>query len=621
LEIPGDAAFVFGSNGSWCRLGPAGLTHQGVLSHPVTDAVAAGPWVAVWPWVASAEGVAGSILDASDGRTVREFEADAGGGVMALVPIPDRGLAVLRTQAHAGGPGRIELVDARTGTLQWSLPPGDMIGRPAPVGDEGDIVLELPEGLTRLDRSARPSARRARRNRPTDFLPFGDGSEALAVGWDGHVELLRSADLATRVADRTPTAGLGLAASGGGPRRLLTLTSEGTALVTDFPGFWSAPNLPGPTKATWIPDHDAVFVVSGDGHAAVLGLPGWQPRWVQDLAWAGPVEHLAVDPGGTWAAVATSGGQYAVLATASGGTVTAGFRDGRITGLLFDGRGSLVILRGGAGLDVVDIEAGTIGSRAGGMASARVLPDGRLLRATPDRAWTVCHLRPLRCDVTPIPRADGDDAGVDRSRRPVDAAAGLTLIPGRGSIRLLDADGLEVRTWRGQPSGELSHGSGRVCATALAPGGRRAASGTLDGGVAFWDLDRGTVLAALPPRSNPVGAIHFVDEALAAVVWTDGLVVLVSVDTAAVRWEGHGAAAQSVELEADTSGRRVLVAGSDTWDLLDLTGLESLGPELLRRTNLRVCRADRRVVPVVPFPRAGTPWAPAEACDGPSRVP
>ena len=37
-----------------------------------------------------------------------------------------------------------------------------------------------------------------------------------------------------------------------------------------------------------------------------------------------------------------------------------------------------------------------------------------------------------------------------------------------------------------------------------------------------------------------------------------------------------------------------------------------------QRSNLRVCRKDQTVVPVVPFPTDSSPWAPDEACTGTS---
>lgn len=49
---------------------------------------------------------------------------------------------------------------------------------------------------------------------------------------------------------------------------------------------------------------------------------------------------------------------------------------------------------------------------------------------------------------------------------------------------------------------------------------------------------------------------------------------------------------------------------ADRTDLLDAAA---------QRSNLRVCRGDHTVVPVVPFPADNSPWAPDEACTGTSR--
>jgi len=49
---------------------------------------------------------------------------------------------------------------------------------------------------------------------------------------------------------------------------------------------------------------------------------------------------------------------------------------------------------------------------------------------------------------------------------------------------------------------------------------------------------------------------------------------------------------------------------ADRTDLLDAAA---------QRSNLRVCRGDHTVVPVVPFSADNSPWAPDEACTGTSR--
>jgi serine/threonine protein kinase/WD40 repeat protein len=140
----------------------------------------------------------------------------------------------------------------------------------------------------------------------------------------------------------------------------------------------------------------------------------------------------------------------------------------------------------------------------------------------------------------------------------------------------------------------------------MAPRGERVWAWPRDGsGSPAWTgRVTGNVHVSLPTADNPIVALR----------GTEGATTLVDQQTGRTRHRLPVGFAR-----ADTIGTQVLVgslhAATRTvavWDVAELPeDPVAVAPTL---TNLRVCRDDLRVVPVIPFDAVDGPWAPASAC-------
>ena len=128
--------------------------------------------------------------------------------------------------------------------------------------------------------------------------------------------------------------------------------------------------------------------------------------------------------------------------------------------------------------------------------------------------------------------------------------------------------------------------------------------------VAFTPDGAGVITAASPVELNVPGESTEAPEAL---------------DTARL-WDarsgqqrrafpGHGGGV--IDVAVSPSGARLAAVSHEGHVRIWSTGLAETGGaiEAGAQTNLRVCRADHRVVPVLPFPPPESAWAPDAACE------
>jgi WD40 repeat protein len=141
-----------------------------------------------------------------------------------------------------------------------------------------------------------------------------------------------------------------------------------------------------------------------------------------------------------------------------------------------------------------------------------------------------------------------------------------------GTARLWDARTCALRH-------VLTGHDGHVQRVVFAPGGRLLASGGKDGTVRLWDTRTGALVTVFGGHTGSIVDLRFVKPD------GGGVPVLLSLDYRGVlrRWRTPDSASGDLAAVAEV-------------------------------TNLRVCRSSDVVVPVVPFPRASGPWAPASAC-------
>jgi WD40 repeat protein len=134
-----------------------------------------------------------------------------------------------------------------------------------------------------------------------------------------------------------------------------------------------------------------------------------------------------------------------------------------------------------------------------------------------------------------------------------------------------------VRTRGGPPKKLTGHG-GAVTDVAFSPDGKRLVSASEDGSARVWDLSLGAALEVSDPFGGAVDGVRFVGD--------DRLLLY-----------GRGVNGGSVALlksPPPDRGASVLSTGAVT--------------------NLRVCRSNYAVVPIVPPPAAESVWAPDELC-------
>ncbi len=145
------------------------------------------------------------------------------------------------------------------------------------------------------------------------------------------------------------------------------------------------------------------------------------------------------------------------------------------------------------------------------------------------------------------------------------------------------------------------------------------ATGGIDGRARIWLAD-GTLLHDLTSHGSPVRAVRFLhDGDVLAAAALDGTLRYWDARTARLLHTAAGIEDPHPPLLPAANGRRVVISASDcTVRFLRVPDLKSGGQTLMSTgdlTNLRVCPDTFDVIPVNPYPDAGTVWAPADRCE------
>lgn len=247
----------------------------------------------------------------------------------------------------------------------------------------------------------------------------------------------------------------------------------------------------------------------------------------------------------------------------------------------------------------------------------RELAGGPLTGSDPRVAWAgdsllVGHGETGRVDVWTI-EPPGRARVLDHA---IPGQRGVATVAGSpdGGVAIAGLYGGGVAAWR-LPGGErIDLGVLREDPIRVATDGRWAVAASRVGEVAMWDLDSGALLGRHQLRGAPTclrlaGSVVIVGDAEGRVVWW-------TPDQPAVERVAHAGAVRA--LVPDPEHDRVWSAGDDGTAWGWPTGMVDTPAFDLRSTgaltNLRVCRENGEVVPVVPWPDPASIWAPEAAC-------
>ncbi|MBI5488599.1 MAG: hypothetical protein HY905_14795 [Deltaproteobacteria bacterium] len=213
------------------------------------------------------------------------------------------------------------------------------------------------------------------------------------------------------------------------------------------------------------------------------------------------------------------------------------------------------------------------------------------------------------------------------------ALTGLAFASATGLLVTASWDGA-IRLWNpadGMLSRTIGGDWGSVLAAGVAPDGRTIVGALGDASLRQWNPSDGSLLHQLGQREMSTGglgsAVAFSfspDGQWMAVGWADGMIqVTDATGTMVVGWFGGrfflgGTGGPSNALFAPGGSQLAFwptrrESPVRLWDV-HIPTVEEAMEVTGRRTNLRVCRESRAVVPVVPYPPADFVWAPEASC-------
>ncbi len=362
------------------------------------------------------------------------------------------------------------------------------------------------------------------------------------------------------------------------------------------------------------PDGRAVWVVDRDPRTVRRWEPTAGGRLGPPLRHPTRVTALAVSDDGKSVATGCAGGgqQIRVWDAVTGELRRALEARGEVRGIVFAGGGRSVLAAQAEGNDrdpnaVVcgwEVETGQVlgtpFSLPARVDAVSLSPDGRTLLTSARteklvRRWEVPGGRtlgvmfPHQGSVRAVAFSPDGRAvltgGEDHRARLWDSASGRQLAVlyhrepvtavgfGTDSRTVLTASpGDAVRAWRGpafaEPLRRLPHG-GRVLALAVAPDGRRIATGSDDGQARVWETDVGQPVRVVKslPHPSPLSAVAFSPDGkfLATGMHQDGEARLWDLDTGQYIPLNHGDPVRQLAFSPD--GRRVATVGygRDAW--------------------------------------------------------
>lgn len=161
----------------------------------------------------------------------------------------------------------------------------------------------------------------------------------------------------------------------------------------------------------------------------------------------------------------------------------------------------------------------------------------------------------------------------------------------------------------------------QVVDVAISPDGRRIATASWDTTARIWDRKTGALLHVLAGHDNHVQmAVFSPDGRFVATGSKDSTVRLWSVESGELITVLYGHLGTIVDIRFSADGTSLVSLDyrgtARKWRLEPAVWWPDPVAATGALTNLRVCRNNKRVVPVAPFPPATTIWAPEALCQG-----
>lgn len=573
----------------------------------------------------------GWLASASRDETVRIWETVSGRPLSVLShEKPVSALAVLGSSVISASGDEVSVWDAKTGDRRFTLGGhGEGVLRLAAC-DAPVIVAGATRGTTRVWDAAAGALK----------MEIPHPSETVALSPDGRVAATGHADGRVRLWDVAAGALTGELAGHTGPIAALTFSADGTRLVSaaeDDVASWRV------AEAALVSRHighrDVVHDVALRGALLVTGSADRslrlfdvheRPRWLdrQDglvaathapdgshalLVWKNRAKVVRGDEvlsdvpldgaraagwidGSTWMVQEQRG----LRAFTSTGSLSITLSDLEPTHTSF-GSGRFALLERGA-LVIGDAERRCTAKGAAKSDKGKLLvsPAGDGVVVADGRMATL-----FSTDCARGPELRGHEANV--------AALGwsptgrFVVTTSRHTARVWDAkSGASVHILTGHKT--------TVAAVAISPDERRLATASLDERVRLFDLDSGALVATLDGHREAVRWVGFSADGARLASAGDAGEVLVW-DAARGKLIERLSLGNGPSAALSLAGHELLTAGEG--GVVGLFDVPALDPRagfdaIAVQTNLRVCRADQRVVAVIPFPDDADPWA---ACD------